>query len=139
MAGPGATILHVVGYFVTADLRGFGANPRYVAFWTVSGLVGGPVFGWAGRAWREARPAGVGGALLAAVFIAEGLTFEIRLDFTSTAVLFVGIGTVLALALGLHRRQLRSTLLWCPVLTALGGLGLLTIVLLETPLASWHG
>src|SRR6478752_1935118 len=44
----------LVASFLVADLRGFGVGASSVAVWAVSGVVGGPVFGWAGRLWRTA-------------------------------------------------------------------------------------
>ena len=36
-----ATPRQVVGYCVTAELRGFDASSKYVALWSVCALVGG--------------------------------------------------------------------------------------------------
>ncbi len=63
-AGLGATMLQVVAYYATADLRGFGVSARYLTLWSACAVAGGPVFGVAGHLWRRAAPAGLGAALL---------------------------------------------------------------------------
>jgi hypothetical protein len=75
LAGLAVCVLENAGYYVTADLRGFTNGPLLIAFWVACGVVGGPLFGAAGRVWRggDRRERGLGGALVPAVFAAEGL------------------------------------------------------------------
>lgn len=104
--GLAATALQVVGYYATAELRGFEASSQYVALWSACAVIGGPVFGAAGHLWRRAEPAGPGGALLVAAFASEALVaYELRLGYTSSAVLFGVIALLLAVGLGRHRAQ----------------------------------
>ena len=52
----------VAGYYLVADLRGFAVGSASILLWTVAGVVGGPLFGVAGRcsAWRADCGAMVG-------------------------------------------------------------------------------
>lgn len=74
-AGLTVAVLEVAGYYATAGLRGFANGPLLIIFWLLCGVVGGPLFGLAGRVWRggDRRERGLGGALLPAAFAAEGL------------------------------------------------------------------
>ncbi len=122
--GMAATLLEVVGYYVTAELRGFAGNPQLVAMWTVCAIVGGPVFGAAGHAWRRGRPRGVGAAALVAVWACEAaLTYQVVLGYTSTAALFGVIALVLAVGLGWHRAQHKSLAVWLAPALVLGVAG----------------
>lgn len=113
LLGLAATVLEVVAYYLTAELRGFDASTRYVVLWTACAVVGGPVFGAAGHSWRRAVPAGLGGAALVAVWVSEGLvSYQLRLGYTSTAVLFCTIGALLAVGLGRHRTQYLGLARW---------------------------
>ncbi len=74
-AGFVAAMLELLGFYVTARLRGFPESTEVIVFWTACGVVGGPLFGiaahleWRGRrCWR-----GIGLAALAGVFFAEGV------------------------------------------------------------------
>ena len=120
LIGMAATFLQVVGYYVTAELRGFGVNVDYVLLWSACAVLGGPLFGAAGQLWRRAAPAGVGVALLVATWAAEAVvSYGWRLGYTSSAVLFGVIAVALALGLGWHRGQLLATARWLgPALAA---------------------
>lgn len=104
--GLAATALEVVGYYVTADLRGFGVSAHYLVLWSLCAVIGGPVFGVAGHTWRRAAPDGLGVALLVAAYASEALiSYHLRLGYESAAVLFGAIALLLAAALGAHRSQ----------------------------------
>lgn len=106
LVGASATALQVVAYYVTADVRGFGVSTTYVVSWSLCAVVGGPVFGAAGHVWWRANPAGVGAALLVAAYSSEAaVAYHYRLGYDSTAVLFAVIALVLAVGLGMRRRQ----------------------------------
>jgi hypothetical protein len=106
LVGAAATLLQVVGYYVTADLRGFGVSTTYVLVWSLCAVFGGPVFGAAGHVWWRATPVGLGGALLVATYASEALvTYHVRLGDTATAWFFGAIALVLAMGLGWHRTQ----------------------------------
>lgn len=105
VVGIAATLLQVVAYYVTADLRGFGVSMTYVVLWSLCAVVGGPIFGAAGHAWRRAAPAGVGAALLVAAYASEAVVaYQFRLGYSATAVLFGTIALLLAVGLGRHRQ-----------------------------------
>lgn len=118
--GAAATLMQVVGYYATAEVRGFDASLNYVVFWAVCAVVGGPVFGAAGFAWRHAAPAGLGAAALAAAYASEAVvSYQLRLGYTSSAILFGVVAVALALGLGRHRDQYPPTARWlAPALLA---------------------
>lgn len=110
VAGLAVCGLQVAGYFVTAELRGYPSGDAALALWTACAIVGGPVFGVAGRLWRRATGdlRGVGAAVLPAAFLAEGAwTYWHELHDDGTAALWVAIGAFLAVALTRGRRELR--------------------------------
>jgi hypothetical protein len=134
-AGLVTLVAALVGYFVTAAVAGAGVSTSTVAIWVGVALVGGPVFGVAGR-WRGARdgdpnadlrPAGadwrptVAVAALGAVYLAEGLWTLWTIPHMALAGwLSLLVGVVLTLLLARGRRMLvRSAALLVP-LTALG-------------------
>jgi hypothetical protein len=111
VAGLGTCVLEVVGYYVTAAARGYPVNRGEIVFWVVAAVFGGPLFGWAGWAWRRGtdllRPWGAG--LAPATFFAEAIgTYELRLHYQSTVVLYVVIGLVLLAAVTLTSRAVRD-------------------------------
>jgi len=113
VAGVAATILQVVAYYVTADLRGFGVSTTYVVVWSLCAVVGGPIFGAAGQAWRRAAPAGMGAALLVAAYASEAVVvYHFRLGYSSSAWLFGAISVLLAVGLGRHLSQYPSLGRW---------------------------
>jgi hypothetical protein len=122
--GAVATGMQVVGYYVTADLRGFGVSAAYVALWSACAVVGGPLFGAAGQMWRRGAVPGLGVAAIVAAYAGEAVVaYQLRLGYTSTAVLFLVVAAVLAVALGSHRRQHGGLLRWLPPALALGAAG----------------
>jgi Family of unknown function (DUF6518) len=101
-AGFALCVLQLVGYYATADLRGFAAGRAIVLFWAVCAVAGGPVFGVAGHLWRRGSDSkrGLGAAVLAAAFLAEGTWVYLHeLHYYATAALWLAIGTVLALTM----------------------------------------
>jgi hypothetical protein len=109
----------LVGYAATSELRGFTYGGAIVVFWAVCAVVGGPVFGAAGRAWRTGTGdlRGLGGGVLASAFLAEGLWIYLHeLHYYATAALWIGIGLVLALAMTRGWRERR----WLPLIVAIG-------------------
>jgi hypothetical protein len=118
-AGLTTCALQLVGYYVTAHLRGIPSGGAIVAFWAACAVVGGPVFGAAGHLWRTDRGGrrGLGAAVLASVFLAEGLwTYVHTLHYYSTAALWLSIGVVLAVVLVRGRlTELRWLALTLPI------------------------
>ncbi len=80
-----------------AQLAGFylvapSSSAGLVAFWTACAIVGGPIFGVAGRSWRSG-----GLTLLAGVFIAEGLyAYAYQQHHYLAGALWIAIGLALA-------------------------------------------
>lgn len=122
-------VMQVAGYYVASELRGFAAGgSTIVLFWTACAVLGGPLLGWGGWAWRNGRAgeAAVGAALLSSVFLAEGAwTYGVTLGSPERAALWIAIGLALATALARRRRDLRAYLLVLPA-------GLLGEVILTT-------
>jgi hypothetical protein len=107
-AGLGACVLEVVAYYLVTSLRGYPVNYTWIVFWVVCAVIGGPVFGWAGWAWRRAaadlRP--VGGAFLPATFIAEAIgTYQLRLHYAGPVVLYTVIGLALLVVVAITTRR----------------------------------
>jgi hypothetical protein len=121
-AGVLALIGALIGYSIAARALGFEYPLFYVAFWSGVSVVGGPVFGLAGYAWRfgSLRRRIIGLALLGAVFAAEGwFIIQYNQDLLAGS-LFIMIGVLLALFLaGSARERLYTVLLMLP-LTGLG-------------------
>ena len=113
LVGTAATMLEVVAYYVTADLRGFGVSMNFVLLWSLCAVVGGPIFGAAGHVWWRAAPAGLGASLLVAAYASEAVVaYHFRLGYSSTAWLFGAIALLLAVGLGWHRRQYPALARW---------------------------
>ena len=120
----------VGGYYLTAQLRGFGVGAAAIAMWVVAGTVGGPLFGWAGWQWRTGagRWRGLGAALLAACWIAEALvTYGLVLWYWDDVVVFTGVGVLLAVVLSRQRAQGRALLRCMPAAVAAGAVGFLAL------------
>lgn len=120
----------VGGYYLTAQLRGFGVDVTTVAMWVVAGLVGGPLFGWAGRQWRTGagRWRGLGAALLVGCWLAEALvTYGLVLRYWDDVAVFTGVGVLLAVVLSRRDAQGRALLRWTPAVVAAGVLGFLVL------------
>jgi hypothetical protein len=74
VAGTVTLLLAVVGYYAAAGFAGAGVSISAVMIWGGTAVVGGPVFGAAGWAWRQGdgRWPAIAAALLGAVYLAEG-------------------------------------------------------------------
>nr|WP_239521207.1 DUF6518 family protein [Blastococcus saxobsidens] len=127
----------VGGYYAVSALRDFGVNPSMVAFWAITGVVGGPLFGLAGWFWRHARSirwTGASAALMGGVFLTEGAVgYGYYLHHAGNAVLFCVIGALLVAALaarapaarsaGAPGRALGAAMTWLLVVLPLGAAG----------------
>jgi Family of unknown function (DUF6518) len=126
-----------VGYYAAAVNHGWGLAVLPMTFWTLAGLVGGPVFGWAGWCWRRrgGELGALAGALLPAAFLSEGVvTFGMVNHAWAVTWLFAAIAAATAFAIG-RRVGWRATLSWLPVALVLGAAGelALALVLLSAP------
>ena len=133
LAGLIACAGEVAGYYLVADLRGFGVGASSVAVWAVSGVVGGPVFGWAGRLWRTAagRRRGLGPALLVGCWLAEAVvTYAVALRYRGDAAVFAAVAALLVVLLGRAGGQTRALLRWLPAAAVVGAAGFAAVHLL---------
>jgi hypothetical protein len=123
VAGLLACTMQVAGYYIATPLRGFAVANNEIAFWTACAVLGGPLFGWAGWAFRRGtgRARLAGSAILPATFIGEATgAYAIRLHYRGDAILFASIGLVLLLGVGLHTRRRGALLAWTVVLAVAG-------------------
>ena len=107
-AGAAALILALVGYYATTMIRyGIGGGTGALVFWGLGALVGGPVFGLAGHAWRRGpdRWSAVALGLLAAAFVGEGGYHAIVLSEPNVGVGFAIAGVIVPLVLGRTREE----------------------------------
>jgi hypothetical protein len=114
-------VAQLVGYELTAELRGFAAAASLTLFWGVCAVVGGPLFGAGGQLLRRgsASVRGLGGALPTSAFLAEGGWLYLhQLHYYATAALWLGIGALAALALLRAARDYRWLALTLPLGTA---------------------
>lgn len=96
VAGLATCAFQLAGYYVVAPVWGFASSASLVAFWFASALVGGPIFGAAGHLCRNAEPRGLGIAMLAGAFVAEGLyAYAHQQHAYLTGALWVTIGVAL--------------------------------------------
>ncbi len=126
-AGLVVCVLQLLGYSVMSELRGFSYGGGIVVFWIACAFVGGPVFGVAGRLWRTRTNGlrGLGAAILAAAFLAEGAWVYLHeLRAYDTAALWIAIGALVALTMTGGLRGLRWLAVTVPA--ALAGEVLLT-------------
>jgi hypothetical protein len=113
----------LAGYTLTTATIGYAYTVSAFAFWGAVGLVGGPVFGAAGRGWRspDIRLRVIGLALLGGVFAAEGWYYMNRSlqDFLA-GWLFIAIGLLLAVLLARSNKERLYTLLVMLPITMVG-------------------
>ena len=124
----------LVGYYGLVQLRfGYGAELRgAVLLWLIAAVVGGPVFGVAGRWWRGDGPwlRATGPALLGASAIAEGVYLAGIPTVASAGPLFVVAGLSIPVLLGRRRDdRIRGLVLLLPCI-ALGAAGFVATIAL---------
>ena len=141
-AGIAALLLSLVGYDLMIELRyGYGDGRGSLLLWGTGALIGGTVFGVAGRWWRVGQPwqtaAAIG--LLAAVFVAEGI-YQMRIQpDAAVGAGFVIVGLVVPLVFARSRdERLRGYLALLPalVLGLIGFVGLLLFADLSAGVAA---
>lgn len=124
LAGAAAGLAELAGYYVTAGLRGYPAGHAILAFWAACAVLGGPVLGVAGWAWRYGRTAMVSGpaaAALPAAFLAEaGVSYAWRLHYFSSAILLAALGVAAFAITGWRGRRYRLAGAWLPAALAAG-------------------
>ncbi|MFG3532483.1 DUF6518 family protein [Streptomyces sp. NPDC047917] len=115
------------GYYTASSLGGtFGSGGLgTAAVWSVAGLTGGPLLGWAGWTVRRARGdlRAVAGAVIAMVVLGEGLWLGLGLRYWGTAVVFLTVGVLLAALLTVYLARTGARRYWlCAMLAPVGGL-----------------
>jgi hypothetical protein len=134
IAGAVTLLAALVGYYGLVQLR-FGYAPEIrgaVLLWLIAAVVGGPVFGVAGRWWRGDAPwlRATGPALLGASAIAEGFYLSGIPTVASAGPLFVAVGLAIPVVLGRRRDdRVRGLVLLLPCV-ALGAAGFLATIAL---------
>ena len=135
-AGVAALLLALVGYYGMVQLRfGYGGSTSSWILWGAGAIVGGPVYGLAGRWWRgpshRRRTVAIG--LLAAVAIAEGAYNVLVVDHVTVGVAFIVAGLVVPLLFGRSRDdRLGGYVVMVPVLAVGGTLGYLAFTWLAS-------
>jgi hypothetical protein len=126
VAGIATLLLALVGYQLAAWAAHASLGASGLVIWSGTALVGGPVFGLAGRRWRAdtGRVRVLAIALLGAVFVAEGADTLISIpNLAPTGWVEVLVGLGVPFLLGRDRRERLAALV---VLVPLALLGLLT-------------
>ncbi len=113
----------LAGYYVAALVSGAGVSTSSVVIWLGTAVVGGPVYGLAGRWWRVGgsgqRIVAIG--LAGGILVAEGVSTLMRIpDLAVVGWIEAAAGVLLALGLGRTWRERGSVLLVVVVVTLLG-------------------
>lgn len=130
LAGLVTLLAALAGYFVAAAVAGAGVSVSVVAIWAGTALVGGPLFGVAGRWWATAsdRRAALAVAALGGVYVAEGVwTLLVVPHMVLAGWVSIGVGIVLVLILPRDGRTRKLALALLPVLALVGTLGFAAI------------
>ena len=125
-AGAAGLALALVGYYAMTEIRyGIGVGTSSLVFWGLGALVGGPVFGVAGRWWRVGSPRRRAAALglLVAVAVAEGLYHVVVLAEPAVGAGFMVVGGLVPLVLGRSRDDRLAAYLAAVPALLLGALG----------------
>ena len=123
-AGLSACAVMVAAYYITAAAIELPVARSLGAFWLACALVGGPVSGLAGWAWRRGsgRARAYGAAFPSGTFIAEAIgAYGFRLHYHPAAALFLLIGLVL-LCLLIRRVPWTGFLAWTVVFVVAGAI-----------------
>ncbi|WP_405193086.1 DUF6518 family protein [Streptomyces anulatus] len=115
------------GYYTASALGDtFGSGGLgTAAVWSVAGLAGGPLLGWAGWTVRRARGdlRAVAGAVIAMVVLGEGLWLGLGLRYWGEAAVFLTVGVLLAALLTVYLARTGARRYWlCAMLAPVGGL-----------------
>lgn len=125
IAGIATLLLALVGYQLAARVVGASISGAGLVNWSGTALVGGPVYGFAGRRWEAGPGRGriLAIALLGAVFVAEGAYTLLAIpDLARTGWVEVIVGLALPVLLG---RGVRERVAAVALLLPLALLGLL--------------
>ena len=108
VAGAATLLFALLGYQLAARVTGASISVAGLVIWSGTALVGGPVYGFAGRRWavgaRRSRVLAL--ALLGAVFVAEGAYTLLAIpDLARTGWVEVLVGLALPVLLGRGGRE----------------------------------
>jgi hypothetical protein len=135
VAGVGVLVGAVIGYYAAAVFSGAGVGARIMAIWIGTALIGGPVYGLAGR-WCQAgsepqRVVAIG--LMGGILAAEGVSTVMRIpDMATVGWVELAAGVALMLALG---RSVRERLLGLAVVPVILLAGVLAYAILDRVIA----
>jgi Family of unknown function (DUF6518) len=124
LGGLSACAIMVAAYYGTAALTDHPVARYLGAFWLGCAVVGGPVSGLAGWAWRRGsgRVRAYGAAFPSGTFIAEAVgAYGFRLHYHPAAALFLLIGVAL-LCLLIRRVPLPGFLAWTVIFVVAGAI-----------------
>ena len=115
------------GYYAASTLGDtFGSGGLgTAAVWSVAGLAGGPLLGWAGWTVRRGRGdvRAVAGAVVPMVVLGEGLWLGLALGYWGEATVFLAVGALLTALLTVYLARAGVHRYWlCAVLAPVGGL-----------------
>ena len=133
-AGIGVLLLALVGYDLAILVRyGYGPSLGPRVPWGVGALVGGLVFGIAGRWWRAGlrRQRALALGLLVAVFVAEGIYNSVILSAPAVGAGFAAVGLLVPLILGRSRDDRIGAYVAAIPALGLGALGYLAFAWLS--------
>jgi hypothetical protein len=123
-AGLSACAVMVAAYYITAAVIEMPVASSLSAFWLACALIGGPVSGLAGWAWRRGsgRARAYGAAFPPGTFIAEAIgAYGFRLHYQPAVALFLLIGVALLCLLS-RRVPPAGFLTWTVVFIVAGAL-----------------
>lgn len=123
VAGTATLVLALLGYELASMLAELPLGASAFVIWTGTALVGGPVYGVAGRRWHAdtGRSRLVASALLGAVFVAEGAyTLWAVPDLWRAGALEVIFGIAVPVLLGRDRGERAAALALLVPLSILG-------------------
>ena len=123
IAGVVVLVGAVIGYYAAARFSGAGAGVRIMAIWIGTAILGGPVYGLAGRWWRvgpdRERLLAIG--LMGGILAAEGVSTLLRIPAMAAAGwVELAAGSLLTLMLGRTMRERLLGLAIVPVIILLG-------------------
>ena len=131
VAGTATLLFALIGYQLAARVVGASIGVTGLVIWSGTALVGGPVYGFAGRHWGvRARGARIFAlALLGAVFVAEGAFTLLAIpDLARVGWVEVVVGLALPVVLG---RDGRERVAGVALLVPLACLGLLAFEIIN--------
>jgi len=138
LAGFLTLVFALVGYYALVWVRfGYTGGGSSLILWSLGAIAGGLVLGPAGWSWRNTRDwrriAAI--ALLAAVYVAEGLYLVIILPNAAVGVAFAVVGLLIPLLIGGSWRERAYAWLGLVPALLLGALGYFVFAALSTGLA----